>query len=68
MGLARLDHRDVHAGVRDGGITAGDGLVAEPLDDELEERPDVVVGLADQDACHPPQDRSTAQGFRARMV
>jgi len=53
--LARLDHRDVNPGVLDGGATAGDRHVAETADDELEERPDVVVGLTDQDACHLPR-------------
>ena len=35
-----------------GRLVAGDRLVPEPADDELQQCADVVVGLADEDPCH----------------
>ena len=67
MRLARLDHGGVDADVLDGRAGERHRFVPEPANHELEERADVVVGLADEDPCHPgridPARRDWARGW-----
>ena len=69
VALAGVDHRDVDPGLlRDAGAAEHLRLVTQAAHDDLEEGPDVVVGLTDQNTSHRLHDRSTAQGFGAGMV